>query len=159
MQTLRKVPSISLFLMFLTLPIFLANNAIAGKDINPVNQSSKGIAVKGYDMVAYFVDGAPSKGNIDITHDWNGATWRFANAENRDLFAADPEKYAPQYGGYCAYGVSKGATVSFNPNAWSIVDDKLYLNLSKSIQKKWEKDIPGYIETADNNWPDILAGK
>jgi len=110
-------------------------------------------------MVAYFLDGAPSKGSTEITHYWHNATWRFAHAENRDLFAANPEKYAPQYGGYCAYGVSQGATVSFDPNAWTIIDDKLYLNLSKKIQKKWEKDIPGYIEVADNKWPGILAGK
>ena len=159
MQTLRKIPTISLFLVFLTLPIFLASKAIAAKNTNPINQTSIGIAVKGYDMVTYFINGEPSKGNKEITHEWRGSTWRFANAENHALFVADPEKYAPQYGGYCAYGVSQGATVSFDPNAWTIVDDKLYLNLSKKIQKKWEKDIPGYIESADNKWPGILAGK
>lgn len=159
MKTLNKIHIVGFLLMFLTLPALFATSAIAGKNISPINQTSKGIAVKGYDMVAYFLNGAPSKGDKTITHEWNDATWRFANAENRDLFAADPEKYAPQYGGYCAYGVSQGATVSFNPDAWTIVDDKLYLNLSKKIQKKWEKDIAGYIETADNKWPDILAGK
>ncbi len=131
--------------------------AIAAKSVSPVNQTSKGIAVKGYDMVSYFVNGTKAKGDKTITHDWNGATWRFSSEENRDLFAGNPEKYAPQFGGYCAYGVAKGATVSFDPDAWKIVDDKLYLNLSKSIQKKWEKDIPGYIQTANANWPGLLG--
>lgn len=146
-----------LFVLFLV-PTFIATNSLAAKAKAPVNQTSKGIAVKGYDMVAYFIAGGKAKGDKNITHDWNGATWRFSSEENRDLFAADPEKYAPQYGGYCAYGVAKGATVSFDPDAWKIVDDKLYLNLSKSIQKKWEKDIPGYIETANSNWPGLIAG-
>lgn len=159
MKSLSQLRSIWMLLALLTLPAFLATTACAGKAANPVNQTSKGIAVKGYDMVAYFADGKPAKGDKDITFEWNGATWRFANVENRDLFAADPEKYAPQYGGYCAYGVSQGATVSFDPEAWTIVDGKLYLNLSKRIQKKWENDIPGYIELADQKWPDLVAGK
>jgi hypothetical protein len=87
-----------------------------------------------------------------------GANWRFASAENRDRFAADPERYAPQYGGYCAYAVSEGTTADIDPEAWKVVDGKLYLNLSKDVQKLWEQDIPGYIEKADANWPEIRAG-
>ena len=92
------------------------------------------------------------------TSGW-GATWYFANAGNKDLFAADPEQYAPQYGGYCAYAVSQGYTAAIDPDAWKIVDDKLYLNFSLKVQKIWEEDIPGYIAKADVNWPQILSGE
>jgi hypothetical protein len=77
-------------------------------------------------------------------------------AENLALFKSDPAQYAPQYGGYCAYAVSKGATASTEPEAWTIVNGKLYLNFSLSVQKRWRKDIPGHIKAADNNWPDVL---
>jgi len=159
MKLLHKTHATSVLLSLLMLLTLFSTTALAGKSVNPVNQTSKGIAVKGYDMVAYFIDSQPTKGNEEITYDWNGATWRFASAENRDHFAGNPEKYAPQYGGYCAYGVSQGATVSFAPNAWTIVDDKLYLNLNRNIQKKWGKNIQGYIIAADKNWPEIIAGK
>jgi YHS domain-containing protein len=116
----------------------------------------QGIAVGGYDPVAYFTEHKPVQGKADITYSWKGATWRFANAQNRDAFKAAPEKYAPQYGGYCAYAVAKGGTAKGDPNAWRIVDGKLYLNLSTNVQKLWEKDIPGYIKAAEKNWPNVL---
>lgn len=116
-----------------------------------------GIAIDGSDPVAYFTEGAPTAGDPDITYDWNGATWRFASAANRDAFAADPEAYAPQYGGYCAYAVSEGYTASTVPEAWRIVDGKLYLNFSRGIQRRWERDIPGRIAAGDANWPDVLG--
>jgi len=159
MNTLLNVRNTWVLLTLLIMPVFLSSAALAGKLAKPVNQTSKGVAVKGYDMVSYFVDDQPTKGNQKITYDWNDATWRFANTDHRDLFADNPGKYAPQYGGYCAYGVSQGATVSFNPDAWTIVDDKLYLNLSKRIQKKWGKDIPGYIDSANQKWPGLIAVK
>jgi hypothetical protein len=84
-----------------------------------------------------------------------GATWRFASAEHRDMFAASPEQYAPRYGGYCSYAVSQGHTASIDPEAWKIVDGKLYLNYSKGVQKMWEKDQAGYIGKADANWPGL----
>ncbi len=115
-------------------------------------------ALRGYDPVAYFTHGRPVEGSERFTHQWQGATWRFASAENRDSFAADPERYAPQYGGYCAWAVSQGYTASTDPEAWRIVDGKLYLNYSKSVQRRWEKDIPGNIGKADRNWPELLAG-
>ena len=124
-----------------------------------VNASSfGGVAIEGYDPVAYFTDGKPVEGSSDFTHDWNGATWRFASADNRDMFAADPEKFAPQYGGYCAWAVSQGYTASIDPDAWSVVDGKLYLNYSKGVQKRWESDIAGHIASGDTNWPGIRAG-
>lgn len=117
-----------------------------------------GVAIEGTDPVAYFTEGRPVKGSGDFTHDWNGATWRFANADNRDLFAADPEKYAPQYGGYCAWAVSQGYTAGIDPNAWRIEDGRLYLNYSPGVQERWMADIQGHITAADNNWPGIKAG-
>ena len=114
------------------------------------------LAVSGYDPVAYFTQGGPVEGSSAFQHEWNGATWRFVSAENRDRFAADPEAFAPRYGGYCAWAVSQGYTASSVPEAWRIVDGKLYLNYSLSVQKRWEADIPGNIAKADANWPDVL---
>ena len=115
------------------------------------------VAVKGYDAVAYFKAGAPTKGSKDFTHTWQGAEWRFASAAHRDLFVADPEAYAPQFGGYCAWAVSQGYTAGIDPTAWKIVDGKLYLNYSKNVQAKWEKDVPGHIRAAEGHWPKLLA--
>lgn len=119
----------------------------------PINKTLLGNAIDGYDPVAYHTVGAPTEGSRKFTYDWMGATWRFANADNRDLFAADPDKYAPAYGGFCAYGVSQGAKVDIDPEAWKIVDGTLYLNVTKKVQRVWEKDIPGYVALADQNWP------
>ena len=110
---------------------------------------------QGYDAVAYYQQSAPVKGSSQFRYQWRGATWLFANAENRELFQADPERYAPQYGGYRAYAVSKGHTASIDPEAWKIVDGRLYLNYSKGVQKKWAEDVPGNIVNADRNWPDL----
>lgn len=114
-------------------------------------------AIDGYDAVAYFKAGKPVEGSDKFTHQWKGATWKFATQENRDAFAAMPEKYEPQYGGYCAWAVSQGYTAEIDPDVWRIVDGKLYLNYSKSVQKNWAKDIPGNIAKADGNWPGISA--
>lgn len=114
-------------------------------------------AIRGYDPVAYFAEGRPVKGLREFSHQWQGATWRFASAQNRERFAADPRKFAPQYGGYCAYGVANNYAVSVDPAAWRIVDGKLYLNYSKGVQADWNRDIPGYIGKADANWPGALA--
>ena len=119
--------------------------------------NSRGVAVDGSDVVAYFTEGAPVKGDRNITHEWSGVTWRFSTEANRDAFAASPEKYAPQYGGYCAWAVSQGYTASTTPEAWKIVDGKLYLNYSKRIQRRWERDIPGNIQAGNANWPAVLA--
>ena len=114
-------------------------------------------AIRGYDPVAYFTEGRPVKGSREFTHLWNGATWRFASAQNRDRFAAAPEKYAPRYGGYCAYGVANGYAVKIEPDAWSVVEGKLYLNYDRRVQASWKSDIPAYIRKADANWPGVLA--
>lgn len=115
------------------------------------------VAIAGADPVAYFTEGAYVPGSADFTHEWSGATWQFASAANRDAFASDPAQYAPQYGGFCAWAVSQGYTAAVDPEAWSIVDDKLYLNYDKNIQTRWEKDIPGHIAQADANWPEVAV--
>ena len=127
--------------------------ALAGK---PPVFTKSGSAIRGYDPVAYFTLGEPTKGSDQFSTSWNGATFKFSSADHLALFEAEPAKYAPQYGGYCAYAVSKGSTASTDPDAWTIVDGKLYLNYSKSVQKRWRKDIPGHIKAADNNWPRVL---
>ena len=119
--------------------------------------SDRGVAVDGSDMVAYFTQGAPVKGSESHKFDWNGVTWQFASAANRDAFAADPDAYAPQYGGYCAWAVSNGYTASTTPEAWKIVDGKLYLNYSRRVQRRWEQDITARIAAADANWPAVLG--
>jgi YHS domain-containing protein len=122
----------------------------------PVYSTFLGGAIQGYDPVAYFTEGRAVEGSRQFSHQWSGATWRFASAANRDRFAQAPEKYAPQYGGYCAYGVAGGYAVKIDPQAWSVVDGKLYLNYSPAVQADWKKDVPGYIRKADTNWPKVL---
>ena len=140
-----------------SLPV-LAMTANAGfAQSLPKFYAEDGIAIDGTDPVAYFTEGAPVAGDPAITHDWMGATWRFASAANKDAFVVDPEAYAPQFGGYCAWAVSEGYTASTTPEAWSIVDGKLYLNYSRRIQRRWEKDIPGNISRATANWPKTLG--
>ncbi len=132
----------------------VAGPAAAGK----VNASFFGsVAIEGYDPVAYFQAGEPRVGSTEFEHRWNGAVWRFANAANRDAFAKAPARFAPQYGGYCAWAVSQGYTASIDPAAWRIVDGKLYLNYSKGVQQTWQQDIPGNVRKADANWPEIEA--
>lgn len=114
------------------------------------------LAVSGYDPVAYFTEGKPVEGSGAYEYEWNGATWRFSNAGNLNSFKSSPQAYAPQYGGYCAWAVSQGYTASSVPDAWRIVDGKLYLNYSKGVQKTWAQDIPGNIVKADTNWPKVL---
>ena len=123
-----------------------------------------GYAASGYDVVAYRsltqapvgeAQPAAVPGKAEITADYNGATFAFASEENRDMFLENPAHYAPQYDGHCAYGVSKGGKVPGNPNLWRIIDDKLYLNITKNVVGFWEEDIPGNITLAEGNWPEI----
>jgi YHS domain-containing protein len=130
-------------------------SVFAAPQSDPINQDRSGVAIKGYDAVAYFTQGKPVKGAAEFTHQYNGATWWFASAADRDEFARTPEKYAPQYGGYCAYGVSKGHTAPIDPEAWTIVEGKLYLNYSKGVKKTWSEAIPQHIEQANKNWPGL----
>lgn len=124
--------------------------------INPVYENWRGLAIRGYDPVAYFTEGKPVEGSSEYTAEWKDAIWRFASAAHRDQFVQNPKRYAPQYGGYCAWAVANGDTASTDPEAWKIVDGKLYLNYSRETQAKWEEDIPGNIEKADRNWPKLV---
>ncbi|MGX6647439.1 YHS domain-containing (seleno)protein [Maricaulaceae bacterium MS644] len=110
----------------------------------------------GYDVVAYHGEGGPMRGSRDFETRWNGADWRFASQANLDLFLANPETYAPQYGGYCAWAMAEGYTAKGDPEFWNLVDGKLYLNFNRDVQQTWEEDIPGNIERADANYPAIL---
>ena len=116
----------------------------------------RGVAVGGYDPVAYFTEGKPVRGSRDISLEHDGATWRFATEASRAAFQADPAKYAPQYGGHCAWAVSQGYTAKGDPNAWSIVDGKLYLNYNRSVQRTWERNTASNIRKGDRNWPSLV---
>ena len=115
--------------------------------------ASKGPAIDGFDAVAYFTGGAPAEGDARYTHEWNGATWRFVSPENRDRFKAEPERYAPQYGGYCAYAMAHGSFASGDAKRWRIVDGKLYLNTNRFAQALWDNNIPKRVVEADGHWP------
>ncbi|MBE1295402.1 MULTISPECIES: YHS domain-containing (seleno)protein [Phycobacter] len=135
------------------LSVALATSAMAaGVELNA---SSTGLALQGYDPVAYFTVGEPTPGNWKITSVHNEALYRFASEENKVAFEKNPEAYLPEYGGYCAFGAAMGFKFDGDPTLWKIVDDKLYLNLAEDIQKRWEGDIAGFIEKADTNWTDI----
>ncbi len=116
-------------------------------------------AVNGYDVVAYFKDSKPVKGSQQYVYEWNEAAWHFSNENNLNDFKANPEKYAPQYGGYCAYGTADGHKAPTEPDAWTIVNDKLYLNYNKEVQSEWMKDRPDLIKKADINWPEVKGHK
>lgn len=117
--------------------------------------STKAGAIKGYDPVAYFTEDRPVKGDDKYSFDWNGATWHFSSQEHLDMFKASPEKYSPQYGGFCAFGVANGYKVKIEPDAWAIVDDKLYLNYDAGVQEEWNADRDGFINKADSQWNKI----
>ena len=150
--------------------IVLAGTALLtvtlGGLINPVSADAKampvftgivkGVAVGGYDPVAYFTLGKPVRGSGGITLAHKGATWRFASKANREAFKANPEKYAPRYGGHCAWAVSQGYTAKGDPKAWKIVGGKLYLNYNRSVQRTWEKNATSNILKANTNWPKLL---
>lgn len=116
-----------------------------------------GIAIKGADPVAYFTQEAAVTGSSEFSFTWRGAEWHFASAENRDLFAADPEAYAPQYGGYCAYALAQNALAPIHVDSWTIHKGKLYLNFNLPTQTLWRLNRGRYIEKVDANWPSVLG--
>ncbi|PJZ59025.1 YHS domain-containing (seleno)protein [Leptospira barantonii] len=115
----------------------------------------KNLAIDGYDPVAYFTLGRPVEGKTEFSFRWKDADWRFSSAENLKLFREHPEQYAPQFGGYCAYGIAMGEKVNIDPNQWKIVDGKLYLNYDHDVQVLWEKDTSGWIRKAREKWDAI----
>ena len=114
--------------------------------------TKNGAAIRGYDTVAYFTLNKPVKGQKSFSVSYRGANWHFSSEQNKQLFLANPKKYAPQYGGHCAFAMANDNLVSVDPKAFTIVNDKLYLNYSLAVRKRWVKDIPGYIADADENW-------
>ena len=131
------------------------NLAIAGK-AKIFTGKTPGVAINGYDPVGYFSQSKAVIGSSKFSSKWNGTTWHFASAANRDKFAASPAKFAPQYGGYCAYAVSYGSTAKTEPEDFSIVKGKLYLNYSTSVKAIWQGNIPGHIAKANKNWSNVL---
>lgn len=118
-------------------------------------ESGKPLAAHGYDVVSYFTDGKPQAGSFQYRETYQGATYRFASEAHQKAFRADPAKYAPQYGGFCAYGVSVGKKFDGDPQNWTLDDGKLYLNLNADIQDKFRKDVPGNVAKAEKNWKSI----
>jgi YHS domain-containing protein len=123
---------------------------------HPTVYSENGIALDGQDVVAYFMQNAPVEGNSKYSHRWQGTQWQFSSAANRDLFAKNPERYAPQYGGYCSKAAAGGVLATTVPTAWEVRDGKLYLNYSAEAQKEWKQDTANKIVKANANWPKIL---
>jgi YHS domain-containing protein len=144
-------------LTLLVLLIGANHRGLAG--IDPVNKDRKGAGLRGYDPVAYFTEGRPVRGNASYTTTWNGATWFFSSKANKDLFVEEPERYAPQYGGYCAYAVGNNYTADGDPTAWSIEQGKLYVNYNKNVRELWLKDTSNLIQKGDANWPKLLQKK
>lgn len=122
-----------------------------------LNTAEDGLMMRGYDPVAYFTDGAATPGSPDITVTHDGATYRFASAANRDAFLADPAKYVPAYGGFCAFGTAMGRKFDGDPEVWKVVEGKLYLNINPKVQSRWEANPDGFITAADHNWAIIRA--
>lgn len=140
--------------MIRTLTLGILAAALSASDkVAPINADKSGVALGGYDAVAYFTQQQPIKGSASLSHSWMGATWRFTSAENRDRFAAEPANYAPQFGGYCAWAVSNNYTAPVDPLAWKIVDGKLYLNYNRDVQRKWQQNLPDRIRAGEKNWP------
>jgi YHS domain-containing protein len=147
--------------IFLGLAVFapavlrLSGPALAA---SPEVFSTNQIAISGYDPIAYFLDGRPVEGTDNHMLKWRGAIWRFASPENMHAFEMAPHAYAPQYGGYCAYAMAQGAVATTVPEAWTVHNDRLYLNFSTGVRQLWQKDIPGHVAAADSHWPAALNG-
>jgi YHS domain-containing protein len=153
---LRGIAPLAVALVAAIAVMFSLQPSTAGAK-SPINTiGSPGIAIKGYDPVAYFEQGGPRKGLAKFTVQHKGVNWRFSSAENKAKFEADPTKYEPAYGGYCAYGVAQGYLVKIEADAWKIRDGKLYLNYDRSVQKLWEKKPAAYIERADSKFDGLL---
>lgn len=149
-RTLRQSAAIYWAVSLLSLlPLFLPASSWAGEYFE-----KDGVALRGHDPVAYFKENKPVKGSADWKAEYQGSTFRFASQANRDAFTADPARYAPQYGGFCAFGMTNGYKAATDPAAFSIVDGKLYLNYNRDVQSQWSADKPGFIRKADQHWPE-----
>ncbi len=153
MRLLARLSVGSLIAIWLS-ALLLSSGALATPAINTIG--SPGLAIKGYDPVAYFEQGGPRAGLAKFTVQHSGVRWQFSSAANKAKFEQNPGKYMPAYGGYCAYGVAQGYLVKIEPDAWSIRGGKLYLNYSQSVQRTWSKSPDDYIRKADVRWPKLI---
>jgi YHS domain-containing protein len=143
--------------IFTMLSFLGLTSLLAAKSL--VNVDSKGVGIRGYDPVAYFTEHAAVKGNPTVTSTYGGVVYLFSSPEHKSLFDAAPEKYAPQFGGYCAYGVSRGSLIEIDPNAFQIVNGQLLLQYSKGIMAKFNKDQASLLQKADSNWALLVEKK
>ncbi len=148
--------------MSVTRRLFLASilatttaGTLHAKDAPELNLSRSGLALRGVDPISYFTVGAPQKGEKGISLNHKGGTYRFTSAANKKLFEANPEKYLPAFGGYCAYGTAVNTKVDGDPYVWHIVNDQLYLNITRSVDRVWRRNAPQYIKDANRNWTKI----
>ena len=141
--------------LILTVPAFGLGPVFAFDPASPaaVNVEASGVGLKGYDPLGYFNEGKPVEGNPTITAVHKGTAYAFASEANRDAFILDPDRYLPEYGGFCALGMSFGKKVDTDPKAWAIVDGKLYVQANMRAAELWKKNVPGNITKADVNWP------
>ncbi|MCY4185134.1 MAG: YHS domain protein [Rhodobacteraceae bacterium] len=142
------------FILTFCLMLGLTVTGVYGKQ--PPIYAEDGVAINGYDPVAYIETISAQEGSNEFTHEWMGAIWKFTSQENLDRFVASPEDYAPQYGGYCAYAVAKGHTATTVPDAFTIHHGKLYLNYSKRVERIWRQNMNNFIVKGDENWPGVL---
>lgn len=149
-----RFPFLGALLLTLMTVAFTSPVVFAG---SPISGAKDGVAIQGFDTVAYFTEGQAVKGTVQFAHEWSGTVWFFSTAENRALFAAKPEKYAPQYGGHCALSVATGKDAKGSGEAWSMKQGALYLNANKEVQARWMRDISGNIAKADQQWPGLKA--
>jgi len=143
--------------LFQSLLLILSASALFGKNL--VNVDAKGVSIKGYDPVAYFTDHVAIKGDPSQSSTTDGVVYFFSSAEHKSAFDANPSKYEPRFGGFCAYGVSKGSLVEIDPNAFQIVDGQLLLQYSKGVMAKFNKDQAALLQKADSNWQVLLEKK
>ena len=142
--------------LLLLMPSVQALERISEKTPKVFTDLKYDLAIYGYDPVSYFTESKAVPGSEEFAYEWKGAKWLFSSAENRDTFAAEPEKYAPQYGGWCAYAMSQGVALSIDPESWTVYEGKLYLN-DPSAYERWLKNVPQYIEKGDKNWHDLVV--
>lgn len=145
------------FLRYIAFTLLLGMYHLPAAAMDPIyTNGTSNVALNGYDTVSYFLESKPLKGLKEYNTVYNGATWHFASKENLHTFILDPERYAPQFGGYCAYAVSRNTTASVKPHIYNIHDGKLYLNYSQGVQKRWLKNLKKGIQKANKNWPKVL---
>lgn len=142
-------------MLFFSIGLFFLANCLHAQEIF----ATEGKAIRGYDPVAFFTKAAPVKGADSLALDWKGVSWLFSSKENLEAFKTAPEKYAPQYGGYCAYGTAGGHKSPTQTDTWTILNDKLYFNYNLKVKELWSKDRENLILKADKNWPELKDKK